>query len=420
MVVMNILLMLLIMSGLQTVAAKGQVERSSPNTETYNLPEILSIALERNPRIEEEHGIVEQKQGNTLSASAYSNPTIVVHSGRGSLRDPSMNTTITERYVTLSQPLEWPGTRIAQQQAAQASVKSAQAGVEDAKLNVIAHTKKVFFDLLLSQQETALIKQNVQAMKKLKTAVHARVKAGESPPFEVIKTNVETLKILKELLRTEGAERSAKATLNSLTAGGLGDEFTIQGEFLSSEGDLDFTKFSKQTLSTHPKLVKGQERVKEAEKQHRRELHARVPNITLSGSYQRDVGREAFVGGISIPIPLWNQRQGEIAKAKGVMRQEEAILLRTRTSLHQGIIQETQKSNIAAAQISTYENGLLKQAQEALRIAKVSFRYGEASLLEVLDAQRVFRETQLEYMRAKHELSVALTALEQLTGKLND
>ncbi|GJL55503.1 MAG: cytochrome c [Nitrospirales bacterium] len=404
------------MSGLPTAFAETQVDTK---TKTFSLPEILSVALARNPLLAEGQSLVEQQEGNVLAASAYTNPTISVQSGRGSIRDPSMGISITERYVTLSQPLEWPGTRIAQQQAAQASVKSAQAELEDTKRNMIAHTKKVFFDLLLSQRETALIKQNIQAMKKLKSAVHARVKAGESPPFEVIKINVETLKIQKELLRTEGNERSAKATLNSLTAGALGDELTIRGEFLSSTGDLDSTKFSERTLSTHPKLVKGQERVKEAEKRHRRELHARMPNITLSGSYQRDIGREAFVGGISFPIPLWNQRQGEIAKAKGVMRQEEAILLRARTSLHQELIQETQTFNIAAAQISTYETGLLKQAQEALRIAQVSFRYGEASLLEVLDAQRVFRDTQLEYMRAKHELSVSLAALEQLTGTLN-
>ncbi|GJL66348.1 MAG: outer membrane protein CzcC [Nitrospirales bacterium] len=418
MVVTKMLLMLLIMSGLQPVAAEDHVERASPNTATYTLQEILTIALERNPRIEEKHGIVEQQEGNTLTASSYSNPTISVQSGRGSLRDPSMKTTITERYITLSQPLEWPGTRLAQQQAAQARVKSAQAGLAEAKLNVTARTKTVFFDLLLSQHETVLIKENVQAMKRLNAAVRARVKAGESPPFEIVKMNVETLNMHKEWLRTKGAERSAKAILNSVTAGGLGKAFTIQGEFLSSAGNRDVTKFSEHTLSAHPKLVKRQERIKEAEQRHRQELHARVPNITLSGSYQRDVGREAFVGGISIPIPLWNQRQGEIAKAKGVMRQEEAIFLRTRTALHQRIIQEIQNSNIAAAQISTYEHGLLKQAQEALRIAQVSFQYGEASLLDVLDAQRVFRDTQLEYIRAKHELSVALTALEQFTGTL--
>ena len=414
----KILIVFLIMSGLPTALAEAEVDTSNNETTTFSLQEILSIALKQNPLLAEGQSIVEQKEGNALAASAYPNPTVSVQAGRGSVRDPSMGTSITERYVTLSQPLEWPGTRHAQQQAAQASVKSAEAGLAEAQLNVVAEIKKGFFDLLLLQQEVALTLQNVQTVEKLNAAVQARVKAGEAPPFEVIKIKVEALKVQKELIRTKCAVRSAKATLNSLTAGGLGDEFSIRGEFQTISGALNSSTLSEQALSTHPAMVKEQKRLEEAQKRHRRERQARVPNITLNGSYQRDVGREAFVGGISVPIPLWNQRQGEIAQAKGIMRQQEASLLGTRTRLQKGITQHIQNSKIAAAQISTYEDGLLNQAREALRIAQVSFKFGEASLLEVLDAQRIMRETQLEYTRAKYDLSVALTELERLTGKI--
>ena len=57
----------------------------------------------------------------------------------------------------------------------------------------------------------------------------------------------------------------------------------------------------------------------------------------------------------------------------------------------------------------TYEQGLLKQAQEALRIAQVSFKFGEANLLDVLDAQRVLRQTQLDYVQAQYNFAIALT-----------
>ena len=414
----KIFLTLLLMSGLNTTFVEAQVDSTILATKTFTLQEILSIALEHNPLISEGQGLVEQKEGTAQTASAYPNPTISVQSGRGSIRDPSMNTSITERYVTLSQPLEWPGTRSAQQQAAQASVQSAQAGLAETKLNVTAQIKKGFFDLLFSERELELARENDKTVKKLNQAVQARVKAGEAPPFEAIKIKVESLKIQKELTRSKGAVQSAKAALNSLTAGELSDDFSIRGTFQTLSNALDITVLSRQALSTHPRMLKGQKRVEEAKERHRRELHARVPNVTLSGSYQRDIGREAFVGGLSVPIPLWSQRQGEIAKAKGMMRQEEAILLRTRTGLHKGITQEVQKANSASAQIATYEDGLLEQAKEALRIAQVSFKYGETSLLEVLDAQRVMRETQLEYTRAKHELSVSLTELERLTGTM--
>jgi len=46
-------------------------------------------------------------------------------------------------------------------------------------------------------------------------------------------------------------------------------------------------------------------------------------------------------------------------------------------------------SKTASAQIQTLEKGLLKQAKEAVRIARTSFTFGEASLLDVLDTQRV-------------------------------
>ena len=412
----KILILLLAMSGLMATLAEAQLDSTNSVIKIFTLQEILSIALAHNPLVAEGQGIVEQKEGIIQTASAYPNPTISIQSGRGAIRDPSMSTSIIERYVTLSQPLEWPGTRDARQQSAQASVESAQAELAETRLNVIAQIKKGFYNLLLSEQEAELAKQNVETVKTLIQAVKARVKAGEAPPFESIKIKVEALKIQKELIQTENAVRSAKATLNGLTAGKLSNKFSIRGEFKSLSPGLDIATLTEQSISRHPAMIKAQKRVEEAKERHRQELHERVPNVTLSGSYQRDIGREAFVGGLSVPIPLWSQRQGEIAQAKGMMRQEEAILLRTQTGLHKGITQKVQHANVAAAHIATYEDGLLEQAKEALRIAQVSFKYGETSLLEVLDAQRVMRETQLEYIKAKYELSVALTELEQLTG----
>ena len=54
-----------------------------------------------------------------------------------------------------------------------------------------------------------------------------------------------------------------------------------------------------------------------------------------------------------------------------------------------------------------------KQAKEAVRIARTSFKFGEASLL----AQRVLWQTFQSYAEARFELSVALTELVRLVGK---
>ena len=62
-----------------------------------------------------------------------------------------------------------------------------------------------------------------------------------------------------------------------------------------------------------------------------------------------------------------------------------------------------QEASTASEQIEVFKKGLLKQAQEVLRIATFSFQRGEASLLDVLDAQRVARQIQLDYLQAQHD-----------------
>jgi len=156
--------------------------------------------------------------------------------------------------------------------------------------------------------------------------------------------------------------------------------------------------------------------VEQAEFAVTKEQQARVPNVTLFGGYAREVGREAYVGGLTVPTPLWYRQQGHIATALGTQRKEEAELLRARNDLARAMNQHAREAETAQEQILVYEEGLLKQAQEALRIAQLSFRQGASSLLDVLDAQRVQRQITVDYNQARFELSLALTRFERALG----
>ena len=51
----------------------------------------------------------------------------------------------------------------------------------------------------------------------------------------------------------------------------------------------------------------------------------------------------------------------------------------------------------------------MRQAKEAVRIARSSFTFGEASLLDVLDAQRTLWQTFQGYVQAGFNLAIPLT-----------
>ena len=90
--------------------------------------------------------------------------------------------------------------------------------------------------------------------------------------------------------------------------------------------------------------------------------------------------------------------------------------LRAQQELEQAITQHAQEVRTAQEQLAVFETGLLKQAEQTLTMARTSFRHGAASLLDVLDAQRVYRQTQLEYAQVRADLSIALARLERALG----
>jgi cobalt-zinc-cadmium efflux system outer membrane protein len=390
--------------------------QTKEQTSTFTLDRIIDLALERNPAILGAKSVIEQNEGMRTQAGAYPNPTIGGQTGSGTLRDPSVGPRVTEYGMTLHQTVEWPGMRAARQDAAEAGLAGATVGLDEAKLNLISDVKGMFYELLLAERTVELLQQNLEIVQEVARIVRARVRSGEGPQFESVKADVEVLKAKQEMTKAKNVVRVKLVGLNTLTAGALGTRYQVQGDFRSLRDRLDPEQMASRDLSQHPILQRQGKLVEQAELTVTKERQSRVPNVTLFGGYARETGREGRVGGVSLPTPLWYRQQGHIATALGTQRKEEAELLRARNDLMRAINQHAREAETAQDQILVYEEGLLKQAQEALRIAQLSFRQGASSLLDVLDAQRVQRQITVDYNQARFELSLALTRFERAVG----
>lgn len=395
----------------------SDIQAAENSRPVYELDRIIQLALERNPGIEAAQGTLEQQLGRRIQSSAYPNPTLLGQTGRASARDPSTGNKRTEFSISLSQPLEWPGKRAARQQAAEADLGGAKFGVEEVRLHLTTTVSLAFYDLLLNQHVMKLTTQNLRIMKEVRRITNIRVRSGEAPKLEAIKADVELLKAHQDLTRFRNAIRVGQVRLNTLTGGALGTTFAIEGTFRPFQAQLDLDNLTAQALEQHPSIRKLQKQVDSARHTVSKERQSRIPNVTVFGGYAREIGREAVIGGLSLPTPLWYQRKGEISEVLGVQRKKEAELHRMQNEIRKAVNQFFQEASTASEQIDVFEKGLLKQAQEVLRIATFSFQQGEASLLDVLDAQRVARQIQLDYLQAQHDLSFALTRLERALGE---
>lgn len=393
-------------------AARAEDPRSTP----YSLPDILILALERSPALASAAGAVKHSQGQQIAAGAYPNPSVLGSVGRGAIRDPSTGVHVTEHTLTVEQPLEWTGKRQARKEAAAAGVAGANAGLEETKLNLETDVKVAFYQLLFSQRDAELAVQNLNMVEEVLRTVKLRVAAGEATSFDTMKATVELQKAQKEVARSRNALIVAKSRLNTLTAGALGKQFSVEGDFHSVKLEFDQDRMVAQAFEQHPGIRRLSKIAEQAERTVRLERESRVPNISVLGSYHREAGDESVTAGLSVPLPLWYRQQGEIEMALGTKHRAEAERVRARNELEQAITQYSQEVRTAQDQLQVFETGLLKQAEQTLTVARTSFRQGAASLLDVLDAQRVYRQTLLEYAQVRADLSIAFARLERAVG----
>ena len=388
------------------------------DSRSYRLNEMIEMALEHNPALQEAATLIDQGKGLQATAAAYPNPSITGTVGPGRTREALRDIAFFERGVTVSQPVEWPGMRQARQRAAEAALAGSQAAVDATRLNLRAEVKIAFYQLLLAQRNAELIAEAVAIAQDFLRGVKARVDAGQARPFEALKANVEVQKVSNDLNHAQHALVVGRSRLNAVTGGVLGKNFDVRGDFVSPPLELNLDGLAASAKIQHPTVRRVQKEIERAEHSVVQERQSLIPSVTISGLFQQEAAETAYLARLSVPIPLWYRRQGEITGALSAKKRAEAEQVRIQNELVAAITESVEEAHAAQDRIEVFEKGLLKQAEETLRIAKISFQQGAASLLEFIDAQRVHRQMLLEYTQARASFSVEVARLERWTGEL--
>ena len=85
----------------------GFVSASERSPESvYKLEDIVQLSLQHNPAIAGAQALLEQSEGQRVTAGSYLNPTVTACADRGSIRDPSNGISVTERTFSIEQALE--------------------------------------------------------------------------------------------------------------------------------------------------------------------------------------------------------------------------------------------------------------------------------------------------------------------------
>ena len=147
----------------------------------------------------------------------------------------------------------------------------------------------------------------------------------------------------------------------------------------------------------------------------------RIPDVTFSAGARRleETNDTAAVFGLSVPLPLFNNGSAGVAQARAERDRAAARRRMVRLDAQQEIASaEAQVAN-AAADARNAPGPALAAAVEAARIARIGYREGKFSQLDLLDAERTLAETRAAAIDALAAWHDARARLQRLTSAIS-
>jgi cobalt-zinc-cadmium efflux system outer membrane protein len=387
---------------------------------SITVDEAVEFGLKNNPDLQAFRLEEEVIKGQEIKARLplRFNPTIesnVATKGKSPVEEGSRR--FTDYGVKLSQEFEIAGQRGFRIGIAEKDLGRVRLEIKNRERILISEVKDAFARTIASRKKIELAKEVIRIQEQLLDFTRTKLEAGDVSGLQVNLAEVEFSKAKRELLVAENEYRESLLTLQGLL--GLKPDLTLNlegtlpGEVLAlpEKGLL-----LESALSDRPDVLAALAEVDSTKTAVALAGREAIPNLTVSGLYEKDERRNIFGIEFSVPIPFFDRKQAE--RREALARAQQA---RTRQSGLQKIIPneiEEAYAHLSSAlrELSLFKNEILSKALENLGLLNLAFKEGKIGFFDVRLGQKDTLESQFSYLDVQLKTQLAINALEKATG----
>lgn len=389
-------------------------------TVSRSISEIISLALKQSAELAALDQEETAKQSLAIQAGVIGNPTLELQGSTGSLSGSPEDRSLT---IGINQELPLNNKLRLRREAIQLEAVALLRQRDNAARLFKDEIATLVIDYVLASKRQELATELVKVNQELVLIAEERLKAGDIPELDFNLAKLELVRAETRLLETGREILPQRIKIAALT--GLNEsDINVSESFLTSKLTSNAQELVKQSLASRPDLLGlNREREKTAIEARMAEAEA-LPNLTagLFVQWQRsntEVGGMSSINSdtqlglrLSIPIPFFDRNQG--ARAAGRARLNAADF--RKQALERTITAEVESavSRLSASErlLTMFEQGIIPQLTENLKLTREAYRIGEVGLIAVIDEQKKFFEVNDSYLSALHGKRLAFIKLE--------
>ncbi len=384
------------------------------SAQSLRLGELQSLALRNNPAGLQAEALRQLGRAEISVARAWSDPVVEGLIGRGEPLET--NVSGQESGFQVSQDLPSPIAYRHRIQAAEFGSAEREAQALARRLDLLFEVEVLFHEHAAAAEGARLLADNAEGAERVLALVSRRVELGEARETERIRAEVEFLRQSRALA---AARREAAVTRDALlrvVGPGIPEGATVEAAWpeAGSVGELEFLRT--RLAARNPELSAARARVDQSAESASAAAAGAWPDLKATYYDLREIDKRAQGGKLEIAIPLWNGNRPETSRRRAEESIFRAELKQLEIALGNDLDRAYREFRLSGEQSEIFLRRLLPAAREGLRLVELTYEEGETSFLDLLDAQRTYREAAAESVALHRDAARALAAIHRLTG----
>ena len=309
--------------------------------------------------------------------------------------------------LVASQSFDFPSVYVQKNKLAKSKAASFDRQGAEFRQQILLQAKEICLDLVLLNQQRALLDQRRQNAEQLAELYAMRLETGDANILETNKIDLELLNAKTEARMNESA-RIAKlqelATLN----GGIAIDFT-DTTYMSDGDILSFEELCAEAVTSNPQLLTLKSEQVAARRQLSVNKSKSLPSFELGYRMNTATGGERFNGFlVGISIPLFSNRNN-VKQAKAQALYTDLQLESTKTTVESELHQLYNQS--VALKTSMDEYNTVLKSQNSLALLNKAIQTGQISMIEYFVDVTTFYQSMQNYMQLQNEYQKVMAQL---------
>jgi len=364
---------------------------------------------------------IDESKANEITAFLRPNPSLSISLDQFDPFSPNPYRPITNLQpgVAASYLYERMGKRDLRKESAEKATLIATSTQQDLIRNLTYTLRTAFVQTLQAKAVLALAKDNLAYYDKLLDVNRIRFKAGDIAEVDMDRLELQRIQYLSDIQNATVSVRTAKIMLLQLLNDRTPvDQFDVTGpyDFTANLDTLD--NFHTVALATRPDLRAAIEAVDKAQTDHRLAEANGSTDPTFGVDFGRQNGDPFYIGfSVSVPIRVFDKNQGEKLRTQLDITRNE----RLRDAAQAQVFSDVDSAYVAVMGTVTllqpYKSEYLARAVKVRDTISFSYQHGQASLLDLLNAQADYRTVELNYLNLVGSYLSAASQLNLAVGK---